>query len=187
MKRHYFISDSLDDLADVEQELQALAIDGSQIHVYGPDKKQRDLDLKPVHDISSFTRSDVVRSGWRGFLVGAGAAATVLAFSYINGWHQSTLGWVPIVFVALILLGFFAWEGGLSGIQQPNQELSKFDDAIKQGKLLFYVDANEKQQATLEAVAARHPGLDYAGDGDAVPEWFVQSQIQFQRFIKAMP
>ncbi|MDF1524216.1 MAG: molybdopterin-dependent oxidoreductase, partial [Trueperaceae bacterium] len=51
---------------------------------------------------------------------GVTLAAFVLALTYLAGWHETRAGWLPFVYLSILLLGFFTWQGGLWGIESPN-------------------------------------------------------------------
>lgn len=187
MNRHYYISENLDDLEQVESELASAGIESPQIHVYSNSKDVADAEAHKLHEVADFSRSDVVHSGLLGFVVGAIGAIAVLLVAYFMGWTESAVGWIPFIFLAVIVFGFCAWEGGLRGIQEPNHELSKFQEAIDEGKHIFFVDVDPKQESIVSEVVARHPQLKFAGDGKAAPGWLVHGQENFQKFIKAMP
>ena len=187
MNRHYYISDNLDDLEHVEAELQAQGIDAPQLHVYSRDKDTADADLHHLHEVNDFTKRDVVHSGLIGFGIGAAGAILILVIAYMLGWTESAVGWIPFIFLAVIVFGFSAWEGGLRGIQEPNHEFTQFSDALNAGKHIFYIDVDPNQESILNQVVSNHPQLQFAGDGSAAPGWLVHGQSQFIRFVKAMP
>lgn len=187
MKRHYYICDNVSDLEKVENQLREAGIESPQLHVYSPETKAAEVDAHEVHEVSDFTKRDVVRSGFIGVGIGAAGALVVLGSTYAMGWHQSEIGWMPFLFLALVVLGFSTWAGGFRGIQEPNEEFLKFEQALERGKHIFYIDVDSEQEATLSSVVSRFPQLEFAGDGSGAPSWLVHGQTQFQRFIKAMP
>ncbi len=187
MNRHYYISDNLNDLEQVEAELAGAGIESPQIHVYSRSDDVADAESHRLHEVADFSKSDVVHSGLIGFIIGGIGALAVLLIAYFMGWTESAVGWIPFIFLAVIVFGFSAWEGGLKGIQETNHELSKFQSAIEQGKHIFFVDVDQSQESIVSEVVARHPKLEFAGDGNAAPGWLVHGQTQFQKFIKAMP
>ena len=187
MNRHYYISDNLDDLELIETELQEQGIESPQLHVYSRDDMSAEVDAHHLHEVTDFTKRDIIHSGFIGFGIGVAAAALVLALFYFLGWTESAVGWVPAIFLALIVLGFATWVGGLRGIQEPNHEFAQFKSAINEGKHIFFIDVDPDQENILKEVAAKHPQLKFAGDGNAAPGWLVHGQANFQKFIKAMP
>ncbi|MBT8148646.1 MAG: NAD/FAD-utilizing enzyme [Gammaproteobacteria bacterium] len=187
MKRHYYICDNLNDLERVENQLRDSGIETPQLHVYSHDDTAAEVDSHEVHEVTDFTKRDVVRSGFIGVGIGVLGAVFVLACTGLMGWANSPIGWTPFIFLALVVLGFSTWAGGFRGIQEPNQEFLKFEQALTRGKHIFYIDVDRKQEAILSSVVSRFPQLEFAGDGTGAPRWLIQGQTQFQRFIKAMP
>jgi len=175
MLRHYFISSSLDDLELFEEQLEAAGVSRPQIHVLSSD----DADAQGhthLNSVRSFMKSDLVHSTTRGALVGVAAFALVLLVAYFAGWTQTAAGWVPFIFLAVMLLGFCTWEGGLSGIQRPNHNFTRFEQALKDGKHIFLVDLEPSQEPILETLLKSHPGVELAGTGTTNHHWIVTLQ-----------
>lgn len=187
MNRHYYISDNLKDLERVESELQALGINSPQLHVYSRDDISAEVDAHELHQVTDFSKRDVIHSGLTGLAIGTACATVLLIVVYLFDWNDSTIGWTPFIFLAAIILGFSTWEGGLRGIQEPNHEFAQFQHALDNGKHIFFIDIDPEQENILNQVASNHPQLEFAGDGSAAPGWLVHGQAHFQRFIKAMP
>ena len=91
------------------------------------------------------------------------------------------------MFLAIVVFGFSIWEAGLKGIQESNSELSRFQNALNNGKNILFIDIDNSQEQRVNDVIASHPHMRFAGHGNATPGWLVRGQTQFQRFIKAMP
>jgi hypothetical protein len=175
MLRHYFISNSLDDLELFEEQLEAAGVSRPQIHVLSAN----DADASShehLNSVRSFMKSDLVHSTTRGAIVGLAAFVLVLAVAYFAGWTQTAAGWVPFIFLAVMLLGFCTWEGGLSGIQRPNHNFTRFEQALKDGKHIFFVDLEPSQEPILEKVLTAHPGVELAGTGVSTQHWIVSLQ-----------
>ena len=172
MLRHYFISDSLDDLEVFEEQLEAAGVSTPQIHVLSRDdaEVQRHTHL---HAVQSFMKNDVVHSTERGAVVGLIAFVLVLVVAYVAGWTRSAAGWMPFIFLAVVLLGFCTWEGGLFGIQVPNHNFARFEQALKDGKHVFLVDLEPSQEPVLERVLKLHPQVQLAGTGSSTPHWLI--------------
>ena len=185
MIRHFYISDSLDDLEDVEQELEEQGIATPQIHVLS----QNDADVQQhhLHEVEAVLKKDVVHSMELGAIVGAIAAVVVLTVAYVAGWTESAAGWIPFIFLAIVVLGFCTWEGGLFGIQEPHYQFKQFQDVLKQGRHVFFVDVTEQQEAVLARIVDAHPKLEAAGEAEATPEWVIKWQKNWQGFVKTMP
>jgi len=180
MNRHYYISDNLDDLESVESELEASGIGTEQIHVLS--ENDADVEQHRLHDVPSFLKQDVVNSGLRGIAIGVALATLTLALVHLGGWAETTVGWTPFIFLAAVVIGFCAWEGGFLGIQQRNSYFKRFEDNLREGKHIFFVDVDDKQEAVLERVVRHHPTLQLAGTGEATPHWLLAWQQRWQQF-----
>ena len=65
MERYYYLSDNLDDLKKVENELQGHGIESLQLHVLSQDsgKIQADLEYHNLHSVNSIMKKDLMHSG----------------------------------------------------------------------------------------------------------------------------
>ena len=185
LKRHFYITDDLDDLEVVEKELEDNGIATPQIHVLT--LNDAELDHHKLHPVEAVLKKDVVHSMELGAVIGVIAAALVLAVAWLAGWTESQAGWIPFIFLAIVVLGFCTWEGGLFGIQEPHYQFKRFQDALKQGRHVFFVDTSNEQEAILDQVVKAHPKLEMAGLDEATPEWVVEWQKNWDGFIKTMP
>lgn len=173
--RHYFISDNLDDLEHVEEELEALGVASTQIHVLSLDDTAVE-NHHHLHDVTSIMKRDVIRSGLWGALIGAIGAIAVLVVAYYAGWTTSAAGWFPFIFLAIIVFGFSTWEGGFFGIQRPNTHFARFESVLNEGKHVFFVDLPPEQEGALEKVVSKHPTLELAGTERGTPKWITDGQ-----------
>ena len=174
MLRHYFISDSLDDLEVLEQQLEAAGVSTPQIHVLS--RNDAEVENHHLHEVQSFMKNDVVHSTKRGAVVGVCAFALILSIAYFAGWTETTVGWIPFIFLAVVLLGFCTWEGGLLGMHKPNHNFVRFEQALSSGKHVFFVDLEPRQEGVLEKVLRSHPQVEHAGTGASTPYWLIALQ-----------
>jgi hypothetical protein len=175
MLRHYFISDSLDDLEVFEEQLEAAGVSVPQIHVLS----RNDAEVHQhhhLHEVQSFMKNDIVHSTVLGAVVGICASLLVLAVAHFAGWTETAAGWIPFIFLAVIVLGFCTWEGGLFGIQKPNHNFARFEQALRDGKHIFFVDLEPQQEAVLEKVLKSHPRVELAGTGSSPRHWLITLQ-----------
>ena len=175
MLRHYFISNNLDDLEVFEEQLEAAGISTPQIHVLSRNDAEVERHTR-LHEVQSFMKKDVVHATKRGAAVGVCGFALVLGAAYLTGVTQTAAGWVPFVFLAVIVLGFCAWEGGLLGIERPNHNFTRFEKALDDGKHVFFVDLEPNQETVLESVLKSHPQVQSAGTGAPAPQWLIALQ-----------
>ena len=183
--RHYFISDDLDDLEAIEQQLESAGVSTPQIHVLTSHDAELE-DHEHLHRVQSFMKKDVVHSTLIGAVVGVFACVLVLAVAHFAGWTQTAAGWLPFGFLAVVVLGFCTWEGGLLGIQKPNYRFARFEQAIKDDKHILFVDLKPDQEPILETVLKSHPKLEPAGSESLYRHeyWGVEIQKKVPRFFK---
>lgn len=184
MKRFYYISDDLDDLERIEIELESNGIATPQIHVLS--KRDAEVEERHLHEVQAFMKKDVVHSAEIGAVLGLIAAVVVLLVSYFSGMTEK-VGWVPFVFLAIVVLGFITWEGGLFGIQVPNVHFARFEQALEQGKHILFVETEREQEPVLKKVLARHPKLDPAGIETTHTKWVILAQRKWKDFLNWAP
>nr|WP_298172347.1 magnesium transporter [uncultured Pseudomonas sp.] len=184
MKRHYYISDDLDELEVLEDELETDGISTEQIHVLS----ERDADVQQhrLNDVASLMKQDIVHSGIVGMVVGVLLALLVLGGAYLLGWTDSPAGWAPVGFLAIVIMGFCMWEGGFFGIQVQNSQFRRFKQRLEEGKHVFFVDVEPEQETRLEQAVRRHPKLIVAGVDPSAPSMAVNLLQRFNRFRRAI-
>ena len=180
MKRHYFISDSLDDLDDLEQELERRGVVKPQIHVLSKDDGGVERH-EHLHNIESIFKQDVVHGTILGVIFGALSAILVLAVGYLTTLPE-TYTWTPFYFLAIVLFGFITWSGGFYGIQTPHKDFKRFQKDLDNGKHIFIVDVDPSQENIVKQLDADHPHLIDAGTGTATPRWIVMGQQNVKDF-----
>ena len=125
-------------------------------------------------------KKDVVHGTELGAIVGIIAAGVVVLLAWWTGL-TATYTWVPAIFLAIIILGFCTWEGGLIGIQHPHIDFRRFEADLKAGKHVLFVDIDPEQEPVLHDVVAEHPKLQDAGEGGSTPRLVVMAQNAFPR------
>lgn len=178
MKRHYFISNNLDDLERIELELEQRGVHKPQIHVLSRDDAGVD-NHKHLHNIEAVFKQDVVHGTLVGAFIGVFAAMGVLALSYLTKLPE-TFGWIPFYFLAIVMFGFVTWSGGFYGIQTPHKDFQRFQQDLDEGKHVFIVDIDASHEEVIAQVARAHPQLMSAGTGSATPRWIIMGQKNFQ-------
>ena len=180
MKRHFYVSEDLDDLDRIEDELEHRGLHRPQIHVFSRDDSGIDHH-DHLHNVESVFKKDVVHGTIVGTWIGAALALLVLLVAVTSDWPE-TYTWMPFIFLAIVLLGFGAWSGGLYGIQVPHRDFKRFESQLRAGKHVFIVDVDPAQEVSLQRVVSQHPGLQLAGIGKAAPRWLVMGQYNIKKF-----
>lgn len=181
MTRNFFISTNLDDLEHFEQDLEQAGIVTPQIHVLTDHEEE--AHEHHVHQVTPFMRSDVVHSALLGAAGGVVLALLVLLATFLSGLYATSIGVAPFIFLAVVVLGFCTWLGGFRGIQISNSHTRRFDQAVHEGKHLFFVDHPQGQHDVVEQVSARYPTVEMAGEARGAPDWIVFSQHRIKRFF----
>ena len=181
MQRHYYVSDSLETLALIEQRLHADGIAKSQVHVLSDDHAE--VERREINEVHSILRSDLIRSGLKGAALGFALGALCLGATALTGIHQ-TLGWVPFIFLAIVLFGFCTWEGGLFGIQEKNSAFERFEKALAQGQHILMVDVHSDEEPILQqAVDAHKSHISVAALAKPVSSLFISTQARLQSML----
>ena len=184
MNRHFYISNDLNDLEQIELELEQEGISAAHSHVLSLDDAE--VAAHPsLNEVEAVLRTDVVHSTKVGAVVGVVAATSMIYIVSLMGWADKAT-WVPFVFLAIAMLGFFTWEFGFIGIQRKNNRFARFEKALKRGKHIFFVDIESENESILSKILKKHPKLKRAGDGPSVPQWFVSLQERFGLFSRSV-
>ncbi len=182
MLRHYYIVDDLDELKSVAQELHSQGIATPQIHVLS--KHDPGLAHHHLCEVDEQLKRGVINFSNIGAIVGVLVACCLLLIAYLLAWQDSPTGGMSIIFLALLVLGFCIWESDAIGIQLPNINVKQLQRLLYSGKLILFVDANQKQELTVAKVIDSHPHIIAAGLAEATPDWLIQSQNYLQRLLK---
>lgn len=182
LTRYFFISDSLDDLERFEKNLEQTEIVSPQMHLLTLDDSGA-ANHEHLQSMTSFMKKDIIRSTLFGAGIGLCAAILVLIVSYLAGWTQTAAGWMPFIFLAFVVLGFVTWQGGLWGIQKPNVHFDSFEQALNDGKHVFFVDVTPAHGRVLQEIAAKHSAVEAAGSARGAPTWIVFSHHGLKRFF----
>ncbi|MFU8876696.1 MAG: NAD/FAD-utilizing enzyme [Wenzhouxiangellaceae bacterium] len=182
LKRHFFASRDLQDLESLEIELENADIVKPQIHLLTLDDTEA-MGHENLHKVTSLMKTDVVHSALIGALIGLLIATLVLAITYLAGWHETRAGWLPFIFLSILLLGFFTWQGGLWGIESPNVHFREFRKILARGEHLFFVDLEPGRGKVVRRIARKHPGIRAVGTGVGAPHWIVTWQHRIKHFF----
>ena len=184
MKRHYYLSNDMDDLEALEKDLISVGFEEEQIHVLSDDVAN--AEHHHLHSVNSLSRQDIIHSGFIGLFVGLICVLMVVSATYLFDLHVKT-GWMPMIFLSVILFGFCTWEGGLWGIQKTNHIFQRFKTELGNGRHVFFVDTDKRQERKLADIIKKHTQLEVAGVGNATPKWIVSAHHQWHKFIHWAP
>lgn len=180
--RHYFISDSLDDLEVLEEELEATDIGTPRIHVLSNDDTGL-ANHTHLNAVQSLLKNDVIHAALIGAVVGLVSIALLLGTIYALGLHETSAGWLPFIFLSFVIFGFCIWEGGFIGFQIPNYHFKRFESALGEGKHVFIVELSPEQESVFENLLKQHPGLQESGTELGKPHWIFALRSRLFKFI----
>jgi len=184
MQRHYFVSDDLSHLQAVERDLLQADVQSTQIYVLSEDNAG--MEQRRLNEVEAVLKKDVVHGTELGALIGAVGAVLVIALAWASGIAQAYT-WIPPIFLAIVILGFCTWEGGLIGISEPHYDFKRFREDLDAGRHIMLVDNTEEQETAVKAVAREHPELRPAGSGNPRPRWFITAQQNWASFLRLGP
>ena len=180
--RHYFISDDLDDLDLLEDQLEHAGIDSPRIHVLSNDSVGVANHIH-LHAVQSIFTRDVVHCTIVGAMIGLFGVCLVLGVTYVLDLPDATIGWTPYIFLSIVVLGFCTWEGGFVGMQKTNYHYKQFESALEDGKHVFIVDLDPNQESSLTIALRDHPKLLEAATEVGSPHWILASLHWLTAFI----
>lgn len=184
MNRYYYINDDLDILEKLHNDLQARGVDSERIHLLSDQDAQ--VSTRHMNEVEPLAKKDMVRAGLVGALVGVVLAFIILVVALVAGL-MDTVWAVPILFLAVVILGFCVWEGGLIGAHHPHPEVKRFQEHLANGQHVLFVDVEEREMASMSEAVAAYPQVKPAGTGKSEPGIFVRLRRSYHDLIHSLP
>ncbi|WP_075187590.1 hypothetical protein [Teredinibacter haidensis] len=184
MRRYYFLSNDLADIQRAEHDLYSAGYSFHQVHVLSG--QDAELEKRHVHEVNPFAKLDILHSSLLGASIGVFLAAAVLLVGFVVR-TETVVGWLPFVFLSIVVFIFSAWEGGFYGIQTGSAEFQRFKTLLAKGYHVLMVDCRKEDKVAMDSILAYHESLTDTGSGVARPSWLIASQKGFDAFVKSMP
>ena len=163
MKRLYYLTDSLDSVTSIFEDLQRDGITNWHLHVLS--RNEAGLYHRQIHSANMLQENDVIHSGQLGALLGG--AVGLLAATLLQWWNPFGVD-IPLpalIIVAGVFTMFGAWSGGLAGVTRENYKTTRFHDELIRGKHLIMVDVSRMQEKRIRFHLSRyHPEAFLAGE-----------------------
>jgi hypothetical protein len=157
----YYTAPTLDSARDISDDLQAVGVRDSFLHVIARDAAG--LEQRHIPAGNYLETLDLVRDGLIGSAIGACAGllgAALLKLFAPFGPNVPNVVYFATVAAATL---FGAWEGGLTGIASENRKLAKFHDDLEAGRCLILIYARQEQEPLVEqTMRVRHPEAQLA-------------------------
>jgi hypothetical protein len=152
----YYTAPTLDSARHVSDDLHAVGVRDSFLHVISKD--EAGLEQRHIPAGNYLETLDIVRDGLIGSAIGLCAGllgAALLKLFAPFGPHVPNIVYLATVAAATL---FGAWEGGLTGIASENKKLAKFHDDLEAGRCLLLIYALQEEESTvLRMMRLRHP------------------------------
>ncbi len=166
MRRLYFMVPSIDTAKTVVDELLLKRVDDHHIHVVA----KEGTPMGDLPEANLFQKSDFIPAMERGLAVGGitGMLAGLAAMTFPPA--GLILGGGAVLGTSLAGAGIGAWISGMIGMDVPNTQIDKFEDAIEKGEILMMVDVPKERVAEIEAlIQQHHPDADMGGTEPHIP------------------
>lgn len=158
MKRLYYLLSDIHKLEEISDRLHAEGIADWRFHVLARD--ERGLIRHRLHSANFFMKRDVVHSGERGALIGAGVGLYLCAF--VMPWSVAGPGTLATILLAATLV--CGWLGSVVGGLHENYKITRFHEALDAGMMLVLIDVyREEEPRVAELVRRVAPELRVAG------------------------
>lgn len=166
MRRLYFMVPNIDTANTVVDELLLKRVDEHHIHVVA----KEGTPMGDLPEANLLQKSDFIPAMERGLAVGGitGVLAGIAAVTFPPA--GLVLGGGAILGTSLAGAGIGAWISGMIGMDVPNTQIDKFEDAIEKGEVLMMVDVAKTRVEEIEAlVQQHHPDADMGGTEPHIP------------------
>jgi hypothetical protein len=166
MRRLYLTLPDLDTTRAIVNELLLSRIDDHHIHVVA----KQGMALGDLPEASLFQKSDFIPAVERGLAVGGitGILAGIVAVTFPPA--GLVLGGGAILGTSLAGAGIGAWVSGMIGVDVPNSQIQRFENAIASGEILLMVDVPKARVEAVEAlIYGHHPKAEMGGTEPHIP------------------
>jgi hypothetical protein len=150
----------------VVDELLLKRVDEHHIHVVA----KEGTAMGDLPEANLLQKSDFIPAMERGLAVGGitGVLAGIAAVTFPPA--GLVLGGGAILGTSLAGAGFGAWISGMIGMDVPNSQIKKFEEAIEKGEVLMMIDIPKTRVEEIEAlVQQHHPDADMGGTEPHIP------------------
>ena len=178
--KHYFISDDLDDLDFLEDELEHAGIDSTRICVFSNDSVSVANDIH-LHAVQSIFTRDVVHCSWcrnrfTWCLPGVGYD--------LRPGSPRLYHWLDTLYFPVCGCdGFCTWEGGFVGMQKQTIITNNLSQLWRMANMSSSLDLDPNQEKSLSIALQDHPKLLEAATEVGSPHWILASRHWLTAFI----
>ena len=157
MNHAYYLSEDLDELETMHDDLVNSGIPDKHIHVLS--EHEADVEQHHMRNMNPFLKTNVLRALTIGAITGLILGLIMMAVPFLFGFEAS-MGSIPFTLGGLFLLGFATWEGGFLGLQKVHPKFSGIIERLHHGKHLMIVDYHKERSQLLNSIGQIHPKLE---------------------------
>ena len=157
---------NIDTANTVVDELLLKRVDEQHIHVVA----REGTPMGDLPEANLLQKSDFIPAMERGLAVGGitGVLAGIAAVTFPPA--GLVLGGGAILGTSLAGAGIGAWISGMIGMDVPNSQIEKFEEAIETGEVLMMIDVPKTRVEEIEAlIQQHHPDADMGGTEPHIP------------------
>jgi len=155
MNHSYYLSDNLDELEVVHDELIDCGLRDRNIHILSD--ADADVERHHIRPVNSVSKTGLFSYMVRGAVIGSVLAIMMIALADGFGLNGSVTIGAPMLAGAIAIFGFCIWEAGLLGFHHRNHKFDSMQAALSYGEHLLILDYTPKHQRFVERVLRNHP------------------------------
>ena len=162
MKRLYFLANKVDDVDRISADLHHHGITDWNFHVIS--KQTAKLKRHKIHGANLYHELDIIHCGEQGAAIGGLIGALISGGLYYSQFFGENPNLTGLAFIVIIFGFFGAWSGGLAGVARENYKISRFHDALEDGKYLIMVDTSKTEEGFIrQHLNQYYPQVNLAG------------------------
>lgn len=152
MKRIYFLLPDVPTTRKVVQELLLSHVEERHIHLVA----REDTPLEDLPRAGLAQTSDIIPALEKGATIGGATGAVAGLVAVTVPAAGIVLGGGAVLAFAVAGAGFGAWVSSMMGIDSPNSQIERFQEAVEAGQILMMVDVSRHRVEEVEAIIRSH-------------------------------
>src|SRR5262245_58284368 len=165
-RRLYFLLPDLSSAERTFNDLLLARIETRRVHFLA----RRDLPLGNLPEASFLQKTDTVHGAETGMAIGGIAGVIGGAIAVAFPPEGSSLQMVTVLVTGIAGAVFGTWVASMVGTAVPNSRLTRFREAIEQGRILMMVDVPLTRIPEItKLVMQRHPEAASGGVEPSIP------------------
>ncbi|MBA1148979.1 DUF1269 domain-containing protein [Ectothiorhodospiraceae bacterium WFHF3C12] len=152
MRRIYFLLPDVETARKVVEELLLSHVEERHMHLVA----REGTTLEGLPEAGLAQTSDLIPSLEKGATVGGAAGAVAGLVAVTVPPAGIVLGGGAVLALTVAGAGFGAWMSSMLGVDTPNSQIRRFQEAIDEGQILMMVDVRKDRVREVEEVIRSH-------------------------------